>query len=371
MATDGGRYNARFQKIPVEVTITDVNDNRPIFSEYPFRKQIPAYTQAGQTLLKIYARDADDGINSEILYTLLNHNVIFRMNPNTGILTASRSLVSENGKTIRIDIEARDKGNPPQRSIGLIELMIGDVPDNIPSLIFQNLTYNVTLRENSIEGEEVVRVVAVRSDGRKQNTIYRIGNGNEADVFSINKESGVLMVKKSNLLDYELNDKLKLTIVAQSDGSPPIYGYCEVIVNLIDENDNSPRFTQQQYNAAVWEGKSKGTFVIQVVAFDADQGSNSKVLYHIVDGNHDNAFVIEPAFSGVVKTNIVLDREIRDTYRLTVIATDEGVPQMTGTTTIRINIVDVNDNRPTFPPHSIISVSEGKFIQPWSPEKVI
>ena len=95
-------------------------------------------------------------------------------------------------------------------------------------------------------------------------------------------------------------------------------------------------------------------------ATDADQGANSRLLYHIVDGNHDNAFVIEPAFSGLVKTNIVLDREIRDTYRITVIVTDEGSPQLTGTSTLRINIVDVNDNQPTFPPHSIISVSEGK-----------
>lgn len=92
-----------------------------------------------------------------------------------------------------------------------------------------------------------------------------------------------------------------------------------------------------------------------------DQGSNARLLYHIVDGNHDNAFVIEPPFSGLVKTNIVLDREIRDMYRLTVIATDEGVPQLTGTSTIRINIVDVNDNQPTFPPHSVVSIGEGKL----------
>jgi len=85
------------------------------------------------------------------------------------------------------------------------------------------------------------------------------------------------------------------------------------------------------------------------------------VLYHIVDGNHDNAFIIEPAFSGIVKTNIVLDREIREVYRLKVIATDEGVPQMTGTATISIHVIDINDNQPTFPPHSIITVSEGKL----------
>lgn len=61
-----------------------------------------------------------------------------------------------------------------------------------------------------------------------------------------------------------------------------------------------------------------------------------------------------------MKTNIVLDREIRDTYHLTIIATDDGTPQLTGTCTLRISIIDMNDNQPVFPPHSVVSISEGK-----------
>lgn len=95
-------------------------------------------------------------------------------------------------------------------------------------------------------------------------------------------------------------------------------------------------------------------------ASDADQGLNSRILYHILDGNPDNAFTISPPYSGVVRTNIVLDREIREKYRLTIIATDQGNPQLTGTTALSIRVVDVNDNQPTFPEHSVITVSEGK-----------
>lgn len=80
-----------------------------------------------------------------------------------------------------------------------------------------------------------------------------------------------------------------------------------------------------------------------------------------MDGNPDNAFTINPPYSGVVRTNIVLDREIREKYRLTIIATDQGNPQLTGTTALSIRVIDVNDNQPTFPEHSIISVSEGKL----------
>lgn len=99
---------------------------------------------------------------------------------------------------------------------------------------------------------------------------------------------------------------------------------------------------------------------IQLSASDADQGMNSRILYHIVDGNPDNAFTISPPYSGIVQTNIVLDREIREKYRLTIIATDQGNPQLTGTAALSIRVIDINDNQPTFPEHSIVSASEGK-----------
>ena len=103
------------------------------------------------------------------------------------------------------------------------------------------------------------------------------------------------------------------------------------------------------------------------MASDADQGLNSRILYHIVDGNPDNAFTISPPYSGVVRTNIVLDREIREQYRLTIIATDQGNPQLTGTTVLSVRVIDVNDNQPTFPssPDSVISVSEGELANPF------
>lgn len=363
VATDQGKYDARSQRVPVKITISDVNDNKPIFSRYPFKEKIAAFLQPGQTLLQITATDADQGINSEIVYSLINEpsNGKFRINPNTGVLTASQSLASDNGRIIHIHVSATDKGNPPRSSVGLVEISVGDVPSSTPRLRFQNETYTVTLPENTAALTDVIQLSAVRSDGRRQRITYSFGRGNEESVFTLDQDSGRIQVRNPDYLDYERNTEINLVVEAKTDGSPILYGYCNLIIRLIDQNDSSPKFTQQQYSAAVWEGNNKGTFVLQIHAFDDDQGQNSRLLYHIVDGNHDNAFVIEPAFSGIVKTNIVLDREIRDTYRLTVIATDEGVPQMTGTARVRINIVDINDNRPTFPPHSIITISEGIY----------
>lgn len=185
--------------------------------------------------------------------------------------------------------------------------------------------------------------------------------GNEDGTFWIDEDSGSVFLKNSTGLDFEKKQEVHLIVEARTENYPLLYSYCAVVVRLADQNDNGPRFTQNQYTAYVHEGNSKSTFVLQVKAVDFDQGKNSKILYHIVDGNPDNAFIIEPAFSGIIKTNIVLDREIREQYRLTVIATDQGVPQMTGTTRVKINVLDINDNQPTFPPHRAIFVSEGKL----------
>uniref|UniRef100_A0A182SHC2 Cadherin domain-containing protein n=1 Tax=Anopheles maculatus TaxID=74869 RepID=A0A182SHC2_9DIPT len=418
--TEGGRFKkastasvssqemAQFDVATLVVRITDVNDHAPEFVQgscYPLA--VPENSELS-VIHNVVATDADDGLNSEITYSIsggnmgnkfsidlhtgaltarpldrevhasdqgsngeivysLNENANsigkFRINPTTGALSATQSLASENGRLLHIEVTARDKGNPPQIATGLIELRVGEVQQELPVLRFQNSTYRVMLLENTPVGQPVLQLSAVRSDGRRQKIIYSFGSGNEEGTFSIDAVTGEIRIRNSHNLDYERFSRLKsegieLVAVARTDGTPLLYGYTSIIVELRDENDNAPRFTQQQYAASVWEGNSKGTFVIKVGAFDSDQGANARILYHIVDGNHDNAFIIEPAFSGIVKTNIVLDREIRDKYKLKVIATDEGVPQMTGTATINVNVVDVNDNQPTFPPNTVISVSE-------------
>lgn len=367
IATDGGKYDSRSQQVPVQVFIVDVNDNKPVFARHPFQAQVPTLVQPGHSLIQVSATDQDQGINGEIFYTLADGPKAehFRINPVTGVVSASQSLASDSGKIIYIEVVATDKGNPPLSNSGLIELRIGELSTNYPKLLFKNDTFHLTLKEHMATGSPILQLNAIRSDGRRNKVHYAIVSGSrDAEAFHINANDGEIRVANEEKLDYEIykDRNLRFTVMAKSEDLVLLYGFCSVEITLEDVNDNAPRFTQQQYSTRVWEGNNKGTFVFQVQAFDADSGLNSKVLYHIVDGNHDNAFIIEPAFSGILKTNIVLDREIRDAYRLKIIATDEGVPQLTGTGTIIISIIDINDNQPTFPPKKVITVNEGTEI---------
>ncbi|EFN78559.1 Protein dachsous [Harpegnathos saltator] len=400
VAMDSGKYDAKNTSIPVEINISDVNDNAPVFTKYPFRMDVSTATLPGQNILRVSAHDADEGANGEVLYSFL-HEVEkpkFRIHPTTGMITATLSLSQDNGKVYHLEVLARDKGNPPQTAKGLIELHIGDrLSDLAPTLKFQNDTYNVIVQENAAVGTEIVQIIAVRTDGRRQQVSYSIASGNNFGTFAINEDTGLLRVNEPTRLDAELWNDLTvnpcnelpadtgrtsnswgrslqgqqpkeepressrhtLNVVARTVGPDVLEAYVKVIVRVSDVNDNPPIFTQTQYSATVLEGNAKGDFVVKLSASDADQGMNSRILYHIVDGNPDNAFTINPPYSGIVQTNIVLDREIREKYRLTIIATDQGNPQLTGTTALSIRVIDINDNQPTFPEHNAISVSEG------------
>ncbi|XP_072754595.1 protein dachsous isoform X1 [Anoplolepis gracilipes] len=397
VAMDSGKYDAKSTSIIAEIKISDVNDNAPVFKEYPFRTRVPIGIQPGQNILRVLANDADDGANGDIVYSFLHEQEKpkFRIHPSTGAVTTSLSLSQDNGKIYHLEVLARDKGNPPKSAKGLIELQIGDLVDLAPALKFQNDTYNVVVQENSAAGTEIVQIIAVRTDSRRQPVSYSIVSGNDFDTFAIDADTGLLRVNDPTRLDAELwNDltmkpseelsddatrtnswgrsledqQLKepressrhiLNVMAKTTGPDVLEAYVKVIVRLSDVNDNPPVFTQTQYSATVLEGNVKGDFVVKLSANDADQGLNSRILYHIVDGNPDNAFTISPPYSGVVRTNIVLDREVREKYRLTIIATDQGNPQLTGTAALSVRVIDVNDNQPTFPKHSVISVSEG------------
>ncbi|XP_054003257.1 protein dachsous [Hylaeus anthracinus] len=396
VATDSGKYDARSTSIPVEIRVSDINDNAPVFSEYPFRARVSIGTQTEKNILRVVATDADEGSNGEIVYSFPQDQdkLKFRIHPNTGVVTAALSLSQDNGKTYHLEVLATDKGIPPKSAKGLIELQVGDLIDLVPVLKFQNETYEVVIQENSAAGTEVVQVTAVRSDGRRHHVSYSLGSGNDFGTFIIDKDTGLLRVNDPARLDAELwtdmrvkpvdeqtadghantwgrslegqlskeepreSSKHVLTVVARTSGTDPLEAYVKVVVRVSDVNDNPPVFTQTQYSATVLEGNVKGDFVVKLSASDADQGMNGRILYHIVDGNPDNAFTISPPYSGVVRTNIVLDREIREKYRLTIIATDQGNPQLTGTAALSVRVIDINDNQPTFPEHSIISVSE-------------
>lgn len=354
-ASDSGRYQAHWAHARVQVTVVDVNDNSPRFLEFPYVAHVSPHAPLGSQVALVQAHDGDDGPNADVFYTTPSGGKL-HLDTDTGLVTVAASLVADNGRLLRLDLVARDRGRPSRMASGVLEVWVGPVAGL--RLDFSNASYVARLPEGAAAGSTVLHVQASAMSQPGLAVTYSLGPDQDQGPFVIHRTSGTVSVRDSKQLDYEERPELELPLWAHAEtpSGAMLHGYARLLVQLLDQNDNSPRFSQERYVASVWEGCSRGTFVAQVSALDADRGSG--LVYHIAGGNVDQAFVLEPPLSGHVRTNTVLDREIRDTYMLTLVATDDGQPPRTGSCTLHITVIDANDNQPVFPPDSVVSIRE-------------
>ena len=248
-ATDGGLYDPRSESVRVDVSILDVNDNSPIFEQIPYKAEISQDHGINQYVIRVSAVDKDEGINGQVHYSFTSgQNQYFSINAETGEITTKKSLLEPSAVVIHhIDITARDMGNSPRSSTGVVEINVGNAQAE-GTLRFTNITYTVYLEENSPTQSEVVQVEAKFSSGGPGAIRYGFASStNDDGIFDINDASGMVTIKDNAKLDYESNARIRLIVIAESTNA---YGYTTVWVNLRDVNDNKPRFTQDRYTSA-------------------------------------------------------------------------------------------------------------------------
>lgn len=354
-ATDGGLYGPRSESVRVEITVKDINDNHPVFTQYPYRQEISQDLGVNQRVLQVSAADADEEDNGRLRYSFSTASQYFKIDSVSGEVK-TRSLLGPAAADVhRLNVLAVDLGSPAKSSTGLVEIRVGSALGGI--LRFTNLTYNVHIMEGAQYGEQLMRVQAKFISSQGSGVIaYSFATGNEENIFQIHPDTGNITVNEGAKLDFETNPRLRLIVVATANSA---YDYTTVWVNLKDRNDNAPKFTQQRYTSSTYEGNSRGTYVAQVIATDLDEGENGRVTYSIANGNTHNAFVIDPPETGIVKTNIILDREIVSTYRLEIEAIDGGRNPLSAICYLKVQIIDVNDNSPFFPSYPPVNIREG------------
>lgn len=117
---------------------------------------------------------------------------------------------------------------------------------------------------------------------------------------------------------------------------------------VLDVNNNSPQFLLESYNVSIYENEPIGYSVIKVEAIDEDLDMNANLTYHIQGGSF-NHFAIDH-ISGLIYTSSKLDYDQHSSYAIKTLAIDKGTPELTGSTTVFINIINVNNKSPEFNP---------------------
>lgn len=162
--------------------------------------------------------------------------------------------------------------------------------------------------------------------------------------FTINSVSGA--VSTTQVLDREEAQNYTLTIQAQDYGPTALSSTTQLHLELLDQNDNIPRFSSENYHASISEGLPAGVEVLHVSAFDPDDGPNGDVTYSLTEDSSHGAFSVD-LYTGLVRTTRPLDRERVSQYTLRAVATDSCAQgPLSSVASITVQVEDVNDNLP-------------------------
>ncbi|ELW54069.1 Protocadherin alpha-2 [Tupaia chinensis] len=168
------------------------------------------------------------------------------------------------------------------------------------------------------------------------------------DVQTNDELSQSLSLVLGKSLDREETAEVNLLLVATDGGKPELTGTLQILIQVLDVNDNEPSFAQPVYRVKLLENAPNGTLVVKLNASDADEGSNSEIVYSLssdVYSTTQTKFKIDPS-SGEIRTNAKLDYEENKSYEIQVVASDKGTPSMSGHCKISVKLVDINDNTP-------------------------
>ncbi|XP_072807824.1 protocadherin alpha-13-like [Vicugna pacos] len=341
------------QVFHVEVEVTDINDNPPVFPESE-KRIIIAESRPPETRFPLDgASDADIGVNSALTYRVYPNDYFTLDTQNNREQTSSLSLVlrksldREEIQEHSLLLTASDGGKP--ELTGTVQLMITilDVNDNAPD--FDQLIYKVRVLESTVNGTLVIKLNATDpDDGTNGDIIYSFRRPVSPAIlyaFSINPDNGEVRTKGK--LDFEEKKLYEIPVEAVDKGNIPMAGHCTILVEVLDINDNAPEVTITSLALPVREDAQVGTIIALISVSDPDSGANGQVTCSLTP---QVPFKLVSTFKNYYSLVLdsVLDRESVANYELVVTARDGGSPSLSATASVSVDVADVNDNAPTF-----------------------
>ncbi|XP_048388768.1 protocadherin-9 isoform X1 [Stegostoma tigrinum] len=349
LATDGSSSPAR---ATVTVNVTDVNDNPPgidiryIISPVNGSVHLSEKDPVNTKIALITVSDRDTDVNGKVV-CYIEKEVPFHLKAvydNQYLLETSSFLDYESTNQYSFRIVASDAGKPSLNQSALVRVKLEDENDNPP--VFSQPVIELAVPENNHRGLYLTTVSATDDDsGKNAEIVYQLGPN--ASFFDLDRKTGVLTA--SRVFDREEQERYIFTVTARDSGNPPLQSQAAVIVTVLDENDNNPKFTHNHFQFFVSENLPKYSTVGVITVTDLDAGANAEVMASVVGDNAN--FILDP-LSGVIRSNVSFDREQQSSYTFEVKAVDRGRPVRTSIAKVTINVIDVNDNSPVviYPP---------------------
>ncbi|XP_051774596.1 protocadherin beta-16-like isoform X19 [Ctenopharyngodon idella] len=334
----------------VTVEVTDVNDHSPFFKRAEMRFRISESAVTGAVFVLERAMDLDVGTNGLQTYLLKpTDNFLLKLQAQADgsklvEMVLQKPLDREKQEHLSLVLTAIDGGDPQLSGTAQIHITVLDVNDNAP--VFTHKIYKANIIENAVKGTVVTTVSASDLDeGSNGKVKYAITNtlDNVPELFEINETNGDVRVTGN--VDYEKARHYQIHVQASDDGG--LTDSCKIDVDVIDINDNKPLINIMSKLTTLSENSNPGTVVTMINVQDPDAGENGQIYCSI---NKNIPFTLKSTnnnFFSLV-TDGDLDRERESEYNISVTCSDEGVPSLSSSVTLSLQISDVNDNAPVF-----------------------
>uniref|UniRef100_A0A670IKT0 Cadherin domain-containing protein n=1 Tax=Podarcis muralis TaxID=64176 RepID=A0A670IKT0_PODMU len=335
-ALDGGQPR-KTGTAQIRINVTDVNDNRPVFTQEVYKVSLRENTPLGSTVLQVSASDKDEGTNAQIRYHFssipANFQLKFRLDPINGTITLIDLLDFEETEKYTMMVTAKDGGGLLTHCS--IEINVLDGNDNAPEVTLASMFSPVP--EDSLPGTVIALINVNDKDSGDNGKVLPSSN----NYFKLQTDSP---------LDREIAPAYNITITATDKGTPPLSTHKTISLQISDINDNAPTFQRSTYNIYVPENNPSGASIFTIKASDPDMDQNSRITYSILNSNIEelpiSSCISINSETGTIYAQRSFDYEQFREFRVQVKAQDGGSPPLSSNVSVRVFVLDRNDNSP-------------------------
>uniref|UniRef100_A0A4W5NEI1 Protocadherin gamma-C3 n=1 Tax=Hucho hucho TaxID=62062 RepID=A0A4W5NEI1_9TELE len=269
-ASDSGTPSLNSQKT-INVSILDVNDNPPIFSQPSYTVYVRENNAAGSIMCSVSATDPDIGENAKICYSILDSKVqdvsvssYIYINSDNGSIYSMHSFDYEKLKVFQFQVQAKDYGSPSLSSNATVYVFILDENDNAPAVIYPSAVMGSVSHQKMLRsakaGHLATKISAVDADsGHNAWVSYWLVEATDSSLFSVNLYTGEVRTKRAVS---EQDDSSHRLLIEIKDNGDPVQSATVTVNILLEDGLQEPISDYSQKTSDPSRRNSKITFYL-------------------------------------------------------------------------------------------------------------